>query len=154
LDLQVIRKYLDQLDTALRYILLQRMSIIPLVAETKLDNNTPVFQPEREAEIFNALQAFSLNSGLNPELLTDIYKSIIKDAHRIQNEIIVGTAKADSSPLQIDLLQIFDDMDKNIKEYIKHVESIRQVLASQSNSGEDFSKASTNYYNKKIALES
>jgi len=154
LELQVIRKYLDQLDTTLRYIILQRMSIIPLVAETKLENNIPVFQPEREEEIYNALQSFSLSSGLNPELLTDVYKSIIKDAHRIENEVIEGIVKVDSSSLEVNLMQILDDIDKNINEYINQVEIIRQELACQSNSGEDFSKTFTKYYKKKITTES
>jgi len=149
-DLQVIRKYLDQLDTILRYILLQRMSLIPLVAEAKLENGIPMFQPKREEEIFIALQEFSLNSGLNPELLTNIYKIIINDAHRIENNIMNGNIFDNTCYFQDNLSTVLDNINDNLKEYIDLINIIRSECSSQNNSREEFINIFTTYYKERI----
>ncbi|MGE5329711.1 MAG: chorismate mutase [Deltaproteobacteria bacterium] len=148
MELQDIRKYLDQFDTALRYILLQRMAIIPLVAEIKLKNNIPMFQPKREEEIFNALKEFSLDTGLKPELLTDMYKIIIKDAHRIENNIIDGNITLNASVPEDNLLTALDKINDSLKEYIKLIDITK---AEASNSNEELINIFTGYYRGKIS---
>ncbi|MGE5474077.1 MAG: chorismate mutase [Ignavibacteriales bacterium] len=154
MDLQDIRKYLDQLDTALRYILLQRMALIPLVAETKLEKNIPMYQPGREEQIYNSLRDFSLAVGLNPQLLTDIYKTIIKEAHNIENKIIDGIVSSTSSDQHQNLLDQLEKIDTLIKEYISLIEETRIKSSELDKPGENFIKIFTDYYKEKISSES
>jgi len=88
MDLKEIRGHLDRIDTALVNILAERMSFIPKVAEYKKANNMERFQPEREKEIIAKKRELAEKSGLNPDLVEDIFKRIIEDAHRIEKEII------------------------------------------------------------------
>ena len=88
MDLVELRKHLDRLDTALVYILAERMNLIPKVAEYKKANNILQYQPDREKEIIASKRALAEKAGLNPDLIEILYKEIIKDAHRIEAEII------------------------------------------------------------------
>ena len=88
MDLKELRAHLDRLDTAMVYILAERMSLIPKVAEYKKANNIPRYQPDREKEIIKIKRELALKLDVNPDLVETIYKEIIKDAHRIETEII------------------------------------------------------------------
>lgn len=150
MDLQIIRKYLDELDTALRFILLQRMALISLVGEIKAENNLPVFQPEREKQIFKSIQDFCENTGLNTQLLNDIYTTIIKDAHRIENEIIDGSVSIQGSLAEDNSIAIFDEVNSLIKEYVAQIETLKLQLHAKNITGEYFIKTFTDYYSTKI----
>jgi chorismate mutase/prephenate dehydrogenase len=88
MNLIELREHLDRLDNALVYILAERMSLIPKVAEFKKANNIPQYQPEREKEIIKLKREIAEKLGLNPDLVETLYKEIIKDAHRIEAKII------------------------------------------------------------------
>ena len=88
MDLLKIRKKLDVLDTKLIKILAERMSYIPQVAEYKRENKIKRFQKDREKEIFENLRNKAVELDLNPELLEDLFKRIIKESHRIERGIM------------------------------------------------------------------
>lgn len=88
MDLLEIRKKLDVLDTKLIKILAERMSYIPQVAEYKKENKIKRFQKDREKEIFENLRNKAVELDLNPELLEDLFKRIIKESHRIERGIM------------------------------------------------------------------
>lgn len=88
MELKEIREHLDRLDRALVVILSERMSFIPHVARYKLENNVDRYQPDREKEIIVAKRKIAEDLGVNPDLIEDILKRIIEDAHRIEREIM------------------------------------------------------------------
>ena len=88
MDLNLIRKKLDKLDEDLLKTLAKRMALIPEVAKHKIENNIRRFQPAREKEIINNKRKMAKGLGLNPDLAEDMFKRIIKEAHRIQKKII------------------------------------------------------------------
>jgi chorismate mutase len=88
MNLEIIRKYLDEFDKALCVILLHRMSLIPLVADTKVKNGIEVFQQEREKQMFESIKEFCSNSEINKSMITDIYRRIIDEAYIIEDDII------------------------------------------------------------------
>jgi len=79
---------LDQLDDALVCILAERMGLIPKVAEYKKENNLPRYQPAREKEIIKMKRELAVKLKLNPDLVENLFKEIIKDAHRIEAGIM------------------------------------------------------------------
>lgn len=83
-----IRKKLDKFDAKIIKILAKRMNLIPDVAEYKIKNNAARYQPEREKEIIDKKRKMAEELGLNPDLVEDIIKRVIQDAHRIEEKII------------------------------------------------------------------
>lgn len=130
------------------------MALIPLVAEIKLEKNIPMYQPDREEQIYNSLKDFSLAAGLHPHLLTDIYKTIIKDAHNIENSIIAGTEKVISSTQHQNMLSLLESIDNAIKEYTNLIKETRRKYTELNKSNEDYINIFTNYYREKINSES
>ena len=55
MKLDKIREILNSYDEAIKRLITLRMSIIPLVAYTKMENNLPLFQPKREEEIYKKI---------------------------------------------------------------------------------------------------
>lgn len=88
MDLNELRTHLDRLDNALLYILAERMSLIPKVAQYKKENNIARHQPEREAFIISHKREEAIKLLLNPDLVESIYKTIIADAHRIEKDVM------------------------------------------------------------------
>jgi chorismate mutase len=88
MELSEIRKHLDRLDMALVNVLAERMAFIPMVAEYKAKNGVPRYQPGREEEIISHKRELAKVSGLNPELVEKLFRTIIDDAHRIEKDII------------------------------------------------------------------
>ncbi|MFT4311821.1 MAG: chorismate mutase [Candidatus Woesearchaeota archaeon] len=88
MELTEIREHLDRLDNALFMILAERMAFIPKVAAYKSQNNVDRYQPQREKEIIENKRKLAQELSLNPDLVEDIVKRIIEDAHRIEREIM------------------------------------------------------------------
>ena len=87
MELDLVRKELNNYDDTIKILVALRMSLIPIVADIKIKNNLPLFQAKREAEIYNKIEKFALENGVNKELVKDIYKLIISDAMRIEETI-------------------------------------------------------------------
>lgn len=88
MELKEIREHLDRLDRALVMILSERMSLIPMVAKWKKENNIERYQPEREKEIIEEKRKLAEEMHVNPDLVEDLIKRIIEDSHRIEKDII------------------------------------------------------------------
>ena len=88
MDLKEIRAQLDKLDSELVLLLAKRLSLIPKVAEYKKANNLPQYQPEREKQIIESKRKIAVENNINPDLVENIFKSIIEEAHRIEKPII------------------------------------------------------------------
>lgn len=88
LDINKLREQIDSCDRELLAVLAKRMALIPSVAEYKRINNMARYQPDRERMIIESRRAIAQELGINPDLAEEILKLIIKDAHRIEEEII------------------------------------------------------------------
>lgn len=126
MDLKILREYLDTLDAAIKYILVQRMSIIPLIAEYKIKNNLPFSQPQREEEMFERMRSSAEEMGLNPELIYNIYLLITSDSKKIQNEVNekwkLPSVNDNILPNEGELMQ--QSLDR-LKEFIELIDRIR-----------------------------
>jgi len=88
MDLIGLRNKIDLLDEKLLCILKERMMLIPQVAEYKKKNNIDRYQPTREKEVIGIRRELAKKLDLNPEFVEVVFKEIIKDAHRIEKEIM------------------------------------------------------------------
>lgn len=87
MELDNIRKQIDRLDQSLKYIILLRTSLALSVGKVKAEKNLPVYQADRERGIYNALKDFCEQTGVNLELLTGIYKDLIAESIRIEENL-------------------------------------------------------------------
>jgi len=87
-NLEELRVEIDKCDKEIVQVIARRMKLIPLVASFKKENNLPRYQPAREKEIIENRRRLAEELDLNPDLVEEIIKLIIKDAHRIEEDII------------------------------------------------------------------
>jgi len=88
MELEDIRKRLDELDKELVVILAKRISLIPGIAEYKKKHKIPRYQPEREKEIIEEKRKLAKELNLDQGLVEDIFKRIIQESHKIEKDII------------------------------------------------------------------
>tara|TARA_Y100000310_G_C20366270_1_gene661338 strand:- start:91 stop:369 length:279 start_codon:yes stop_codon:yes gene_type:complete len=84
MDLEEIRKQIDQLDSELLHVLSKRMALSPHIAEYKKQHNLPTCSPEREKQVLENKRKLAQELNLNPDFTEDIFKKIIEECKRLQ----------------------------------------------------------------------
>ena len=153
MELDLVRKELNMYDDAIKNLIALRMSLIPIVADIKIKNNLPLFQGKREEEIYNKIEVFSNKNGVNPNLVKDIYKLIISDALRIEEDIAQNQKKSiinkeiDESKVE-GLRKSFEKLDNILNQDLPDI--ISEIVNFSDTNDLNLTKKSTLYYNKKI----
>ena len=81
--LQVLRQRIDALDRDLLVLLNQRMQVVVEVGELKKSDGSPVFRPEREAQVIDGLKA--INSGpLKNDSVAPIWREIMSASRALE----------------------------------------------------------------------
>jgi chorismate mutase / prephenate dehydrogenase len=87
-ELTKIRKEIDEIDNELINMISKRINLIPQVAEIKKQNNIPRYIPERETKMLENRRDKAKSLNINPDLIEDIFKGLIKESHEIEEKII------------------------------------------------------------------
>lgn len=87
-SLDNLRERIDALDRELARILAERSRLIPKVVEAKLEQNLPIFQPEREARQYEKFATIAAEFGIDPDLVRKIFELIIEQSKDVQNRIL------------------------------------------------------------------
>lgn len=156
MKLDKIREILNSYDEAIKRLITLRMSIIPLVACTKMEDNLPLFQPKREEEIYRGIEEFSIENGVDKELLKNIYKLIISNALKIEEEIAENSNNIVIKE-DIDILKL-DNVTRNLKELDSILNNdipniISNIVNDEKLKNYNLTQKATLYYNEKIKLE-
>ena len=86
MNLDEIRLQIDGVDSELLKLFCKRMELVKDVAEYKIENDMPVFRPERENEILNrASESAGEEFG---DYAKDFFKCIMKVSREMQQKII------------------------------------------------------------------
>ncbi len=88
-SLPELRALIDALDKKLVRLLNQRARVSLAVGALKKQDNLPVWQPQREKELLEAL-ASCAGEALPPEHLKAIYKEILSSSRALQQEETIG----------------------------------------------------------------
>ena len=82
MDLEQIRKRIDQLDYEIAHLLTERMEITNEVAAYKKANNLPIYHPERERQVIEKVCA--LTEEKYRPALAQIYQCIMDESKKNQ----------------------------------------------------------------------
>lgn len=128
-----------------------RMSFIPIVADIKIKKNMPLFQEKRENEIYESIDTFAEKSGVDSNLIKDIYRLIMTNALKIQESIVEEKAEikknGDFSNLE-SMKKNFEKLDAILEKEIPEIMlDIRKECDSKNI---NLTQAATWYYQDKI----
>jgi len=76
LELEALRKAIDEVDMEILQLLRKRTDIVQLVREVKRKHDIPIYQPERFQQLLAHLQHEAQKKDLSPELITKIWTAI------------------------------------------------------------------------------
>lgn len=86
MELEEIRAGIDEIDGQLLALFCRRMDLVRDVAEYKIENNMPVFHPEREEQI---LERVSEKAGPDyADYAADFFRSLMQVSRSMQQALI------------------------------------------------------------------
>lgn len=88
MNLEEIRKEIDNIDKELLDLLDKRTSLISKVAEYKIKKSIPVEDSERRKQIISSKRKKAEELNINPDLIEKIYTLLIDEACKIQEKIM------------------------------------------------------------------
>jgi len=86
MNLDNIRKEIDEIDDRLLKLLAYRMVLAKQAGLIKKSRGKAIFDPEREEEILNKIIKKAQQFALSPEFAKDMHKLIINESKRIQGD--------------------------------------------------------------------
>ncbi len=101
MDIEDWRKKIDELDCRLVELLSERTKAALAIGKIKRERKMPVYEPEREREVFDNVQAANQGPLRGPDLVR-IYERIIDVMRTIQKEEIVTERAIADSETELD----------------------------------------------------
>lgn len=151
--LDLVRKEINYYDNMIKTMISLRMSLIPIVATIKVKNKIPLFQSNRENEIYKEIEKFAEKSGADGELVRNIYQLIMTDALKMQEEMVEDLKKSkigektDFSKLE-PIKKNFKKIDRIIEKDIP--EMILDIMKECELKDLNLTQVATWYYDNKI----
>lgn len=153
MELDLVRKELNYYDDMIKTMITLRMSLIPIVATIKVKNKMPLFQGNRENEIYKGIEEFAEKSGVDSDLVKNIYKLIMTDALKMQEEM-AEDLKLSEKDEKIDFSKLepmkkkFEKIDTIIEKDIPEI--ILDIMKECESKDLNLTQVATWYYDKKI----
>lgn len=124
MELQKIREKLDKIDRSINYLIFLRMSAAVLVGETKKEQDLPIFQPEREKEIYQRQKVFAEERGINEQLLIQISKLLIEEAVDMEEKILSNSITYEEEE-QLDIWGKLEQSEKSLEDFLAVMEEMK-----------------------------
>lgn len=80
-ELGPLREQIDRIDRALLDLLAERMAVVDAIGAIKRAHNTPMVDPQREAEMLAARAAYARSLGLSDDANTALFKGVLRASH-------------------------------------------------------------------------
>jgi chorismate mutase/prephenate dehydrogenase len=104
LELESLRQHIDETDSELVRLLLQRRELAAHVGVVKRQLGQPLYVPEREEKMLKARRQQAADMGLSADLIEDVLRRVIRESYQQQqaadvhlqgkNVVVVGGAGA------------------------------------------------------------
>ncbi len=99
-ELNQLRAEIDECDAQLVALLARRNKITGRIGAIKQQTGAPLHAPEREATLLAARRQEAINQGVNPELVEDILRRMMREAYQNQ-QAKLACAAPELSPIVI-----------------------------------------------------
>lgn len=90
--LNAARDEIDRIDAGILRLLAQRLAIVDRVGKVKKEHGIPVYHPAREENLITSRRADAERLGLDPALVEDLFRSILRGSRITQSETMKGRA--------------------------------------------------------------
>jgi chorismate mutase/prephenate dehydrogenase len=80
-----LRQDIDAIDAQIVSLLSDRQQVVRQVAALKKANNLPVYHPAREEDLVSSRRQQAKDTGLDPDFIEEIYRTIIRRSRVAQN---------------------------------------------------------------------
>lgn len=151
MELDLVRRHLDFYDDVIKNMITLRMAFMPIVADIKRKNNMPLFQEKRENQIYESMDTFAEKSGVDSNLIKDIYRLIMTNALKIQESIVEEKAEikknGDFSNLE-SMKKNFEKLDIIIEKELPKI--MLDIWKECDSKNINLTQAATWYYQDKI----
>ena len=84
MELEDLRKQIDELDCELLEVISRRLALMPMVADVKREQNASVNQEDRERELMANMRKMAQEREMSPDFVERIMREIIAESKRIQ----------------------------------------------------------------------
>lgn len=84
MELEDLRKQIDELDCELLEVISRRLALMPRVADVKREQNASVNQEDRERELMANMRKMAQEREMSPDFVERIMREIIAESKRIQ----------------------------------------------------------------------
>ncbi|MBE0378308.1 bifunctional chorismate mutase/prephenate dehydrogenase [Pseudoalteromonas prydzensis] len=91
-ELDKLRGGIDECDAQLVALLARRNSITEQIGAIKQQTGAPLHAPDREATLLAARRQEAINQGVNPELVEDILRRMMREAYQNQQAKLACSA--------------------------------------------------------------
>ena len=91
-ELDKLREGIDECDAQLVALLARRKSITEQIGAIKQQTGAPLHAPDREATLLAARRQEAINQGVNPELVEDILRRMMREAYQNQQAKLACSA--------------------------------------------------------------
>ena len=91
-ELDKLRAGIDECDAQLVALLARRKSITEQIGAIKQQTGAPLHAPDREATLLAARRQEAINQGVNPELVEDILRRMMREAYQNQQAKLACSA--------------------------------------------------------------
>ncbi len=89
MELEDLRKQIDELDCELLEVISRRLALMPKVADVKRECNAPVNQEDRERELIESMRKMAQEREMSPDFVERIMREIITESKRIQERSMI-----------------------------------------------------------------
>lgn len=100
MNLDTLRSGIDECDTELVALLARRRALTEQIGVVKQKLGAPLHAPTREAELIAARRGQAKSSGVNPDLIEDILRRMMREAYENQQSLL-ACAAPELSPIVI-----------------------------------------------------
>ena len=86
-SLENLRLKIDKIDDEIINLLTRRFKTVFKIGEYKKECGKAIFQASREEFIIKKVKQVATKSGVDPEILKNIYETILKESRKFQEKV-------------------------------------------------------------------
>ena len=96
--LDELRQNIDRVDEVIVRLLNERARIVCEIGRMKIEQNVPVYQPDREKLVIEHVRGIATEGDLGPEAIARLFERIIDEARTLERRVVHGANAPNQTP--------------------------------------------------------